>query len=138
MEYDRPLPKKSLGGETEPYWDAAREERLVIQRCGDCDEHVFPPRVVCPYCLSKELTWVETAGTGEIYAHSTVYHPPTDHWTDAVPFTLAIIHLDEDVYLFSSIENCAPEEIHICMPVKVTFDHVTDEVTLPKFEPQEG
>ncbi|MBX9858685.1 MAG: hypothetical protein K2Y20_03735 [Sphingomonas sp.] len=30
--------------ETQPYWDAAAEGKLAIQRCGDCAQCYFPPR----------------------------------------------------------------------------------------------
>lgn len=32
----------------QPFWDAAKEERLIIQQCSDCGKHVFYPRIACP------------------------------------------------------------------------------------------
>jgi uncharacterized OB-fold protein len=35
----------------------------------------------------------------------------------------------------SNIVNCAPEDVTAGMPVKVVYKDVTDEITLPLFEP---
>lgn len=137
MSERKDLPKHELGDNTAPYWEAARDERLLIQQCTACDEHVFPPRCVCPYCLEPALDWVETSGEGTVYTYSTVYHPPHPAWEDDVPYTLAIVELEEGAYIFTVLENVEPEAVESGVPVSVTFDHVTDEVTLPLFEPAE-
>lgn len=131
---EKELPELSVTREGEPYWEAAREERLVIQHCVSCEEFVFPPRCACPYCLSSDLEWTETAGTGTVYTYSTVHVPPSPAWEDDVPYTLAVVLLDEGVYIFTEITNCESDEVELRKPVKVTFEHVTDDVTLPKFE----
>ena len=135
MSYEKPLPTYSNARETEEFWNGAREEVLMIQHCHECGEHVFPPRVGCPYCLSPDLTWEEASGGGEIHTFSVVHHAPTPAWEDEVPYAIGIMHLDEDVYIFSRIVTPDPESLEIGDLVRVIFDHVTEEVTLPKFEP---
>lgn len=137
MTVEKELPEPSLAGEAAPYWEAAKEEVLKIQRCEECEEHVFPPRCACPYCLSPALAWTEASGRGTVYTYSTVHHPPNAAWDDDVPYTLAIVHLEEDAYLFTELVNCAPDDVALELPVTVTFDHLTPDVTLPKFEPAE-
>lgn len=133
MSYDKPLPTKSI--ESEPYWEAANDERLVIQNCEDCNENIFPPRSGCPYCLSPDVQWIESTGDATVYSYSIVNRPPSKVWEDSVPYVLALIRLEEDVFMISQVVRCAPKDVNIGMDVTVTFDHVTDEVTLPKFEP---
>ena len=48
--YSGPLPKPTP--ETQPFWDAAKQHRLVIQTCDDCHTPYFYPRPLCPGCGS--------------------------------------------------------------------------------------
>ncbi|MBI4832126.1 MAG: hypothetical protein HY801_11380 [Candidatus Lindowbacteria bacterium] len=43
---------------TAKFWGAAREHRLLVQRCRDCREHQFFPQSYCRRCLSQKLDWV--------------------------------------------------------------------------------
>lgn len=122
--------------EAMPYWEAANEERLVIQRCENEDVHVFPPRSICPYCYEDSLAWEESTGAGSVYAFTIIHHQENDYWAEKVPYVNALVRLDEeDVFLYSEIVNCDPEEVTAGMDVQVTFEQITDDVTLPQFEP---
>ena len=136
MAQDKDLPKREVGGHTEPYWNAAADERLLIQQCEACEDHVFPPRVACPYCLEPSLAWVEASGEGTVYTYSTVYHPPHPAWEDDVPYTLGVVELAEGAFFFTELVNCDDDLLESGLPVTVTFDHVAADVTLPKFEPR--
>src|SRR5439155_21053329 len=61
---------------TQPFWDATREQRLLIQWCTACGEPVWFPREVCPGCLGSSLVWRPSSGLAEVYAF-TVEHRPT-------------------------------------------------------------
>ena len=52
-----------------------------------------------------------------------------------LPFTIAIVELEEGVRMMTNIVECDPEAVHCEMPVEVTFERLTDEITLPKFKP---
>ena len=39
-----------------PFFAAAREGRLVVQRCAGCAALRFPPREICSACLATEAT----------------------------------------------------------------------------------
>ena len=43
---------------TAPFWRAARERRLVVQRCASCGACQFYPRPFCLACSGLELEWV--------------------------------------------------------------------------------
>ena len=57
---------------TKPYWDAARDKRLVVARCADCGHHRMPPTPFCPRCRSRELNWTEASGGARIYSFTIV------------------------------------------------------------------
>ncbi len=42
---------------TAPFWAAAREGRLVAQRCARCGALRFPPSEVCPEWLGMQAEW---------------------------------------------------------------------------------
>jgi len=51
-----------------PFYTALRQGRLVTTFCEKCGQRHWPPRVVCPGCLSGTLTWVELPRQGRIHA----------------------------------------------------------------------
>jgi uncharacterized OB-fold protein len=130
IEYNRPLPVPD--GDTKPYWDAAREHRLVIQHCADCGLAVFYPRAICPYCGSDRLHWVDASGRGTVYSYTIVHRAPVG-FTDAVPYVVALIDLEEGVRLMSNVVDCTPSDVQIGERVEVVFEDVTPEISLPKF-----
>jgi uncharacterized OB-fold protein len=48
----------------EPFWEATKERRLLVQWCLDCDKAVFYPREICPGCFGVNLEWREASGNG--------------------------------------------------------------------------
>lgn len=125
----RPIPKADHA--TAPYWDAAREHRLLLQRCDRCRAWVHYPRNVCPFCLATELTFVQARGTGTLYSF-TVTHRPPPAFAGTEPYIVALVDLDEGVRLVTRIVDCEPDAVSIGARVSVAFLDVGD-VTLPVF-----
>lgn len=48
------------------FFDNLRENRLTTTVCKDCGEKAFPPRVVCPNCMSENLEWVDLPTRGRV------------------------------------------------------------------------
>ena len=128
-----PLPRPYQ--DTAEYWAAAREHRFVIQRCNFCGKHQFYPRGVCSHCLSSELEWCEASGNGTVYSYSVNHRAPHPGFADDLPFVLAIVELEEGPRMMTNIVVSDPDSVTFGMAVRVTFDDVTDQVTLPKFTP---
>lgn len=125
----RPLPVPD--GDTRPYWNAAKEHRLVLRRCLDCQTAIFYPRGICPHCMSDHLDWITASGRGTIYSYTVVHRAPAG-FQDRVPYVVALIDLDEGVRMMSNVVD-AGSEVRVGAPVQVIFDDVTAEITLPKF-----
>jgi uncharacterized OB-fold protein len=117
------------------YWDGAREHRLVLLQCPDCKQLVHPPRPSCPHCRSEELTPAEVSGMGTVYSWSVMHSPGNPGFDDVLPYAVLVVELDEQQGLFTigNIVDCPLEAIRIGMPVEVTYEKVTDEVTLPQW-----
>ena len=132
-EYKKPLPQPTPW--SKPFWDGCNRHELLIQKCKDCQKHIFYPKLFCSYCLSPNLEWIKASGRGTIYTYSVVHsYAPTEFLED-VPYIVAVINLQEGVRMMSNIVQCAPDKIRCDMEVEVLFDQVTPEVTLPKFKP---
>jgi uncharacterized OB-fold protein len=133
-DYRKPLP--SLADDaTRPYWQAAADHRLALPRCLDCGETFFYPRLRCPSCWSERLEWVDAAGTGTVWSFTWVHVPfYDDTWADDVPYCVALVELGEGVRLASNIVDVEPGDVHVGDAVRVVFDDVTPEVTLPRFQ----
>jgi uncharacterized OB-fold protein len=127
---------------TQPFWDALREERVLLQRCGACDSWVYYPRARCPRCLSGDLTWHEVSGRGHLFSFTVTHQPTTFQFADEMPQLIAIVELDEGVRLTSTLVGpvgsahdgeAQPGNLHIGTPVVPVFDHGDDGITLLRY-----
>ena len=77
---------------TKPFWDAANEERLVIQNCTACDRLQHPPVATCRQCGSGDnLEWKGMSGRAKIYNYTVVYDTPIRMLQEDQPFNLAVV-----------------------------------------------
>jgi uncharacterized OB-fold protein len=129
---ERPLP--AIDDESRPYWEAAREGRLAIQRCGACGEHVFYARALCPHCHAGELEWVEASGRGTVHSFTVARRPAGPWFADKVPYVVALVDLEEGPRLLGTL-RVAPEEAHVGQRVRVGFEQAGDDVALPVWDP---
>jgi uncharacterized protein len=117
---------------TRPFWDGLREERFQTTQYNNCSDITFPPKVVCPNCLSERLSWCPLSGRGTLYSYTKVWAAPAV-FGDEVPYTLCIVDLDEGLRVASRLlDNHATPEVG--GSVSLVFLHYED-VTLFCFEP---
>ena len=114
-----------------PFWQGCRSGELRYQRCAPCGLPNFPPTEHCRQCLSADLDWRTSGGTGEIYSWTVVHRPVTAEFEP--PYAPAIVTLDEGYQMLTNIIGVAPADLAIGMPVQVQFHEVGDDVTLPYF-----
>ncbi|NMP16863.1 Zn-ribbon domain-containing OB-fold protein [Thalassotalea sp. Y01] len=131
-ELKRPLP--NISKESQGFWDAVQQDKLVIQHCNSCDSNIFYPRRICPHCWSKDLGWVEASGKGTIFSVTTTYLGTTAEFSDELPITVAWIDLDEGVRMASNIVGCGPEQAKIGDRVEVVFEKANEDFKLPFFK----
>jgi uncharacterized OB-fold protein len=130
---ERPLPAPDAA--TGPYWAAAREQRLVMPRCKDCGRFHFYPRTLCPHCSSARLEWTQCSGEAVVYSFTVIHRAPSPAFAARVPYVVATVKLAEGPHLMTNITGCAPDAVRIGMPVRVAFQKLSEEITLPVFEP---
>jgi uncharacterized OB-fold protein len=118
-----------------PFWEATRENRLMVQKCKDCEQHIFYPRLACPHCFSDNVEWVDASGKGTVYSYTVVQSNAPSAFVDDIPYVVAVVKLDEGVRMLSNIVGCDPGQVTCDMPVEVTFEKLDEAFTLPKFKP---
>jgi len=120
------------------FWEGARAHRLLIQRCDRCGLYLHWPRPICRRCQSFDLTPSEVSGNGVIYTFTIAeqaFHP---WFADKLPFVIAVVELVEqpNLKLVTNIVNCPPHAVRCDSEVEVVFQPISDEITLPMFQPR--
>ena len=133
MTPERPIPLPDAL--TAPYWAAAREQRLAVPHCRDCGQHHFYPKTVCPQCGSANLEWKNCTGEATVYSFTIVHRAPSPAFAARVPYVVATVKLAEGPHLMTNIVDCAPDAVKIGMRVRVAFEKLSDDITLPVFAP---
>lgn len=123
--------------ETAHFWDGAREGELRLQRCTACGDAYFPPRAFCPECGSREVRVEKASGRARLYSY-VINHLPAPGFT--APYAIAVVELEEGPRMMSNILECeqTPEALVLDMPLEVTFEKLTDAISLPQFRPAKG
>lgn len=121
--------------ETAVYWEGCRKHELRIQRCADCGQYQFYPRIICTRCMSLRIEWVTAAGRGEVLSFTIITRPVSEAYAADIPYVVALIQLEEGPVMMSNVVNCEPESVEIGMPVEVVFEDWSTEISIPKFRP---
>ena len=131
--YKKPLPLPAH--ESGPFWEGSKKHRLMIQKCAACETHRFPPSVTCAKCGETNSSWVKSSGRGKVFSFVTFYRLYHKGWEGGLPYVVAVIELEEGARILSNVIDIPVEKVVCDMPVKVVFEDVTENVTLPKFSP---
>ena len=130
-EGGRPLPWPNPT--TQPFFDAASEGRLDLQRC---PRHgfFFYPRSHCPVCWQTDWRWETTSGRGVVHSFTIdrVAHVPA--LAPQAPLALALVELEEGPRLPGRIVDCDVDEVHVGMPVEACYEDC-ERVTVVHFRP---
>lgn len=128
----RPIP--NVTPETEQFWNAASEGRLLLRECQECGLIYHYPRTFCPDCFSEYVDWIEATGTGEVYSYS-VAETMTGWPESELPLVVAYVELDEGPRMLTNVD-CTPDVVTISTRVEVKFiDVEVVDVTIPVFVP---
>jgi hypothetical protein len=129
-----PKPKPRPAPESLPYWQAARDHRLALPKCEDCQKFWFPPSRTCPHCLSTNFSFQNVSGKGKIFSFVTFHRVYRPAFTNDVPYVVALIELDEGPRLLSNIMGVTHDHVKCEMRVEVVFDDYDDDISIPKFK----
>ncbi len=117
-----------------------------LQQCVDCGVHRHPPRWYCPSCHSKQYRFTPVSGRGEIYSMAINHFTVDAGWVDDLPYTVAVVQLEEGPRIVGSLRDAGPDEAHLGDAVQVTVEPRGDAfaylwvefVTTPTIPPADG
>ena len=109
------------------YFDACREGKLLLGKCGDTGKLFHYPRHVSPFTLSNNVSFVEASGRGEIYSYSVA--------RGKEPFSVAYVKLEEGPIMLTNIVDCDLDALKCGMKVKVVFRDSDGGAPVPMFTP---
>jgi uncharacterized OB-fold protein len=138
-EVDLRKPIPAITPEAQPFWDAAAQQKLKIQRCNQCRAWVWTPRPACVECGSENIEWTDVSGQGEVYSFTVIRQiagrGAAQAFQKDMPYVVAWVDLSEGPRLISNIVGCPVENVKIGMKVAVSFEQAAKDVWIPKFKP---
>jgi uncharacterized OB-fold protein len=120
---------------TSPFWDAAKEHRLVVQRCGSCGYYNHPPRPYCDACTAQEMRFEPVSGRGTVFSFTVMHQRDVAGFEDEAPFINVVVELAEQPRLLM-VSNLALSErakVKIGEPVEVYFEDRGEGIVIPQF-----
>jgi len=129
------MPQPMADTTTLPWWEAAAEHRLVIQRCSSCGETRLPPAPVCPSCRCEQADWQQLSGKGEVYTYTIIHRPMAAD--QRLPWVVAVVALDGSggKRMISNVVDVNPDEVEIGMKVEVVWEDMSADLAVPRFRP---
>ncbi len=124
----RTIPAPQPTPETQPFWDAAGQGRLLIKTCAACGERHHYPRPLCPFCFSDRTEWIQASGRGTIYSYSVMRRVPA-------PYAIAYVTLEEGPTMMTNIVDGDLDALRIGQPVKLVFKPTEGGPPVPMFTP---
>lgn len=131
-DYNKPIPPPDPYV-AKPFWDGAKEGKLMLPRCTACNRVHFYPRTICPYCHESSIEWFEASGEGYLHTFA-VQQRAFGGWAEEVPFVTAYIDLKEGDRIFTQlrgVDASKPEEIKIGALCRIEWDEASEDVHIP-------
>lgn len=112
--------KPAINKANKPFWEGIKDEKFLLQECNTCSEVFFPPRILCPECLSDDLKHIESKGMGTLYAFTEIRAKLPGI---KVPYIIGLIELDENPGRFLTRIDATYETLKIGQRMKVKYVH---------------
>jgi uncharacterized OB-fold protein len=116
------------------FWDATREQKLLLQYDPAVSKFQFYPRATSIYSGRRNLEWRESAGKGAVYSF-TIARRARPPFQGKEPFFIAVVTLDEDVNVMGNMVDCGVDEMRIGLRVKPYWAPLPDGTHLLMFTP---
>ena len=132
---DSKLPLPVPDEQSKPFFEGAKRHELVLQRCRSCGALLWPVKLRCDACLNIDIEWAKVSGKGKLHTFAImhqVFHPG---FADKVPYNIVVVELDEGLRVTTNVVGCPNSELRLDMPLEVTFEDLSEEVTIPMFRP---
>ena len=114
------------------FYQYLREGKLCTTKCKNCGHFPWPPRTICPECISDDLDWVELNTEGTIYAFTIqVAGVPAGF---KAPLVYAVIDLGQGIRILTPLVDTNAENVTIGSKVELSVMQVPNDRVLPAFK----
>jgi uncharacterized OB-fold protein len=129
------LPAPIVNADSAPYWEGARADKLLLQKCGDCGTLRFFPRYLCTECGSDHTDWTEASGRGTVHSFTIVHRAAFPEFQAQTPYVVALIDLEEGPRMMTNIVGDDALDVAIGDEVTVEFEERGNEgAKVPQFK----
>ena len=105
-------------------WRETRHRyRLEAGKCKKCGKVVFPHRLICPQCGSREFETIKLPESGKLLTYSVIRVAPSQ-FTDQAPYAIGIVELENGVKLLAQITDCNVDELKVGMEMRIEFRRI--------------
>ncbi|MDH5779948.1 MAG: Zn-ribbon domain-containing OB-fold protein [Candidatus Bathyarchaeota archaeon] len=111
-----------------------REGRLTTTKCKRCEKILWPPRIVCPDCLSDELEWIDLGLKGELYAFTEMRLGAPLGFVEDVPFCIGIVRIG-GLSISARIDDAKYDDLEIGAKVQLKIVELDDGRVFYRFVP---
>ena len=94
------------------FFQNLKKGQLTTTKCKKCAQLLWPPRIVCPNCLSDELEWVDLGIEGELYAFTEVRVGAPLGFVQDIPFCVGLVKIG-GLLISSRIDNAKYDQLKI-------------------------
>jgi uncharacterized protein len=133
-DYTKPLPRPTP--QDRFHWEGLKQHQCLVQQCARCGQLQWYPRDMCSRCSSFDLTSKRVEPAGTVFTYTTQYHATGSKFDAEVPYTVAVVELDEhpEIRLVGRLA-ADPAAVHVGLPVVGDYLDATDDVTFLLFRP---
>jgi uncharacterized OB-fold protein len=107
------------------FFQNLKKGQLTTTKCKKCAQLLWPPRIVCPECLSNDLEWVDLGTEGELYAFTEVRVGAPLGFVQDIPFCVGLVRIS-GLLLSSRIDNAKYNQLRIGDKVQLKIVELED------------
>ena len=125
LEIGKQLPEITI----DKFYEYCKQGKLMAAKCLKCNKVIFPPRPLCPYCYSKDVTWTELKKEGKIVSY-TIIHVAPPQFQNLVPYAVAVVETEDveglgKVKVIGMVKDVKdPKQIDVGDKVVIDFEPV--------------
>jgi uncharacterized OB-fold protein len=116
------------------FFKKLKEGRLTTTKCKECGKLLWPPRIVCPECLSDQLEWIDLGTEGELYAFTEVRLGAPLGFVQDAPFCVGIVKIG-GLLISTRIDDAKYEELKIGDKIQLKIVELDDGRVFYRFAP---
>ncbi|WP_370049877.1 MULTISPECIES: Zn-ribbon domain-containing OB-fold protein [Salipiger] len=106
----------------------------TVVRCEACGQPRAYPRPLCPACHSPDTVPFTPSGRGTVYTFTEVHRAPSPAFGEEVPYTIALIDLEEGLRLPGRLTGCGAPRCG----ARVELDASPDGYPVFRLLPEDG